>query len=471
MDLLSFAAGVGLASVIPVVVLAMQASSMPMYRGPWWWTAGFGLIAASRLVTIARSQDALHGPASLLTLLLLAGGSALLVEGIGRFQGRGIPPRLPLSLLVVVVLAGTWVTLVDPALVGYQVIASLIWAIAGLAAAWILHGPANRSYAPAARLLELSFAGLATFHLIRLPFVISGALPPDSSFELSGWTLATQAVTLIGLLLVSFGLVLMAGQRSSSDLQASSARLAEMNATLEERVANRTLELQEANRSLSEFTGSVSHDLKAPLRAINGFAAILLRDERDHLTERGQGHLEAIVTSTARMARLIEQLLDYARLGSRPLHTVPVPIGSVVDRILTAQSGRVTASGAVVSVPTPLATPLGDPELVERIVGVLVENALVFTAPGVAPRVTIAATEHDGRVAVSVADEGIGMRPEHLERIFEVFTTLNQPEVYPGTGMGLAMARKAAELMGTRIEVSSSPGSGARFWIELPAAG
>ncbi|MFN8622166.1 MAG: HAMP domain-containing sensor histidine kinase [Chloroflexota bacterium] len=469
MDVLSLAVGVAMASVIPVLILTMQARSVPMYRGPSWWTIGFALIAASRVMSIARSQPHLDGPASFLTVLLLCAGFILLVEGLARFQDRRCAPRLEIAVLTGVIVLATAFTLLADVLWADQVLTSAIWAAGALASAWFLTTSAAALYRPAARLLVVTLVGMAAFHLLRIPFALGRQLPSDSPFAPSAWTFANQAVTLIGLLIIGFGLVLMAGQRLSSDLQGTSVRLADLNANLEARVATRTAQLVAANHQLSEFTASISHDLKAPLRAINGFASLLVRDERDRLSVRGRDRLDAIVGSTTRMARLIEELLDYARLGGGPVRAVPVPLAPVLAGIRDRQAQRILDSGAMLTVDEPLATPLADPELVARILDELVDNALTFVRPGTAPVVTIQAFEESGRVRIAVADEGIGVAPEHRLRIFDVFTTLNPAEAYPGNGIGLAIVRKAAQLMGGAVWLATSEVGGSRFWIELPA--
>lgn len=469
MDVLSFAVGVGLASVIPVLILWIQARSVPMYAGPAEWTLGLALVAGSRLVTLLRSDEPWDGPASLVTLLLMAGGILLILEGLLRFDGRRGPRRVYLALWLTVLVLGIEGTLVEDSLAWYQVLASLIWLMGGVGAVVVLWAPARRPHAIAARVVMGALGGLALFHLVRLPFVVAGALPVEDPYATSWWTFATQALTMVALLLVAFGLVLMTGQRLADDLARSRDALAEANRTLEERVAQRTAQLEAANEELSALGASISHDLKAPLRAINGFAAMLLRDDRAQLDARAQGRLDAIVTSSARMARLIEELLEHARLGGRPVRRTPIPLQPLVGRVVAEAVARTDAPAGAVTLRVAPVDVMGDPELLERILRSLVENALVFHAPDDPPRVTVTAAVGDP-VRIEVADEGIGIAAVHLDRIFEVFTTLNPADRYPGTGMGLAFARKAARLMGTDIGVASMPGSGSRFWVELPAA-
>ena len=248
------------------------------------------------------------------------------------------------------------------------------------------------------------------------------------------------------------------------------AEVRQLNEELEQRVAERTAKLEAANKDLESFSYSVSHDLRAPLRAISGFASILARRYRDGLDEKGRHYVDTIVDSSEHMGVLIDELLDYSRIGRRMVRAEPVPLGPLVAQLRVTFGDRIAASGAELEVVEPLATPVGDPTLLERILVNLVDNALTYHRSDVATRVTLSATHHGRRVALAVADNGIGIPPEYRERIFEVFARLHADEEYPGTGIGLSIARKAARLMGGDVAVESTEGVGSTFSLELPAA-
>lgn len=243
----------------------------------------------------------------------------------------------------------------------------------------------------------------------------------------------------------------------------------QLNETLEARVAARTAELAAANKELETFSYSVSHDLRAPLRAINGFSEILLRRYGDALDEQGRHYLDTIAQAGAEMGVLIEDLLEYSRLGRAAVRAEPVPLGPLLIRLRATFDARIEAAGATLEVVEPLAVPVGDPVLLERILANLLDNALTYRRPDAAPHVTLSATGHGVTVTIAVADNGIGIAPEHREKIFEVFTRLHGEDAYEGTGIGLSIARKAARLMGSDVTVESEPGEGSTFTVILPA--
>lgn len=239
---------------------------------------------------------------------------------------------------------------------------------------------------------------------------------------------------------------------------------------LNEELDLRVVELEAANKDLEGFSYSISHDLRAPLRAISGFATILARRYRDGLDETGRHYVDTIVDSSDHMGVLIEELLDYSRMGRRSIRAERVPLGPLVTRLRATFGDRIAATGATLEVVEPLATPVADPTLLERILSNLVDNALTYHRSDVAARVTLSATRRGRTVALAVADNGIGIPPEYRERIFEVFVRLHTDEEYPGTGIGLSIVRKAAGLMGSDVTVESTEGVGSTFNLELPAA-
>jgi PAS domain S-box-containing protein len=255
-----------------------------------------------------------------------------------------------------------------------------------------------------------------------------------------------------------------------TERKAAEAEVLRLNAELEQRVINRTAALEAANRELRSFSYSVSHDLRAPLRAVAGFAEILNQRYRDRLDETGAHYLDNVLTSSVRMGVLIDELLAYSRLGRGSIRVVPVALAPIVDHLRTVFGARTDEAGATLVVAGPLATPRGDPLLLEQILLNLVDNALTYRRPDVPPQIILSSVLRGRTVTLAVADNGIGIAPEYQERIFEVFTRLHSEGAYPGTGVGLATVRKAARLMGSDVTVASKEGEGSTFSLVLPAA-
>jgi len=244
--------------------------------------------------------------------------------------------------------------------------------------------------------------------------------------------------------------------------------MARVNAQLALRAMHR--QLTAANRELEAFTYSVSHDLRAPLRAISSFAHILHKDSSESMGEEGQRCLDRIIATSARMATLIEDLLPYARTACAPEGAVAVPLAPLVQHLTTIFGERITSAGARLEILEPLATPLGDPTLIGQILNNLVDNALTYRCIQGTPQVRITSKRIGGHVVIQVADNGIGIEAEYHEKIFQVFQRLHSRDEYPGTGLGLAIVAKAVRAMEGDVSVESAPGRGSTFTVHLPAA-
>lgn len=246
-------------------------------------------------------------------------------------------------------------------------------------------------------------------------------------------------------------------------------KIAQNASQLEERVAERTAQLQEVNEELDAFAFSVSHGLRAPLRAIVSFAGILQDQGEGGGDPERDAFLARIIAVGQDMDQLIQDLLSYSRLSSDEIALQTVQLAAVVQEAVlqlghAGQTGDIILDG-VQNWPAVR----GNFTVLVQVVWNLLSNALKYVAPGSYPKVRVWTEPAQDVVRLWVQDNGIGIAPENQERIFQVFERLHGVESYPGTGIGLAIARKAVQRLGGRIGVISRLGEGSRFWIDLPA--
>ncbi|MBW4571842.1 MAG: hypothetical protein KME31_28635 [Tolypothrix carrinoi HA7290-LM1] len=241
----------------------------------------------------------------------------------------------------------------------------------------------------------------------------------------------------------------------------------QLNETLEQRVLERTTQLEEANEELQAFAYSVSHDLRAPLRAMQGFAEAMLEDYEDILDELGKEYATRIVTSAQRLENLIQDLLAYSRLSRSDLELKVIDLTTIMSEAMTQLEAEIEQTQAQVNIQSPLPKAIAHRPTLVQVITNLLTNAMKFVDEGVSPQIKVWAEIHGECVRLWVEDNGIGIAREHQKRIFRVFERLHGMETYPGTGIGLAIVRKGIDRMGGCVGVESQLRQGSRFWIEL----
>ncbi len=241
-----------------------------------------------------------------------------------------------------------------------------------------------------------------------------------------------------------------------------------LNAELERRVDERTAELQAKNRELETFTYSVSHDLKAPLRGIDGYSRLLLEDYHDKLDAEGRHFLGSVRSAATQMGQLIDDLLAYSQLERRALQPRTIHLRELTNEVLQRHQEELARRNVELVVNLPDLIVHADAQALGQSLRNLVDNAVKFTASTPAARIDIGARIEDEVCLLWVKDNGTGFDMRFAERIFDIFQRLHRAEDYPGTGIGLAIVRKAMQRMHGRAWAVSEPGRGATFYLELP---
>jgi PAS domain S-box-containing protein len=249
--------------------------------------------------------------------------------------------------------------------------------------------------------------------------------------------------------------------------------LAELNVrqsqVLEKRVAERTAQLQNMVEELELLSYSLSHDLRQPLRAMQQYSQILIEDYSKNMDQDGQQYLQQIIRATSRMDRLIQDVLTYAQLSRKSLELATVDLDTLTHDIL-AQYPLFKEPHASVTVVGILMPVTASGSLLTQIISNLLGNAVKFVPAGIKPLVKISTEKRGDFIRLRIQDNGIGIKAENLDTIWKMFERLHVAKDYEGTGIGLSIVRKSAELMGGSAGVESTPGDGSAFWIDLPKA-
>ncbi len=259
-------------------------------------------------------------------------------------------------------------------------------------------------------------------------------------------------------------------RRAYAELAAAREHLRRHAEELETSVDQRTRSLHDLNTELEAFTYATSHALRAPAQFIVGYANAISGDADSTLTKESADYLQRIHRIAERMERMIHELLAYSRISRAEIKLTDLSLNVVIGDVLTYHQSEIQQSRAMIVVDSPLALVHADATGLFQVFSNLITNAIKFTRPGSTPVVQLRAEHLGDRVRIWVEDEGIGIKPAHQERIFNLFERLHTTNEYPGTGIGLSLVRKAVARMGGACGVESAPGEGCRFWVDLQPA-
>lgn len=314
---------------------------------------------------------------------------------------------------------------------------------------------------------QLFYFGLLV-HLVML--LCTFALPPNIRVS----TLKTMIVpilTIYPLATVVLGKILsliMSRSRALFALKVSEEKLKELNDLLEERVLERTKELEKANQALESFSYSVSHDLRAPLRAIEGFSTILKEEYSPVLDKQGVRYLSIIASSVARMNQLINGLLTVFRVTKSELKVGLLDMNKMVDQLIKEAKSRSETPEKISISHDLLFDGVGDKVLIEQVWTNLLENAVKFSSKKEASIIHISSYREGGLVVYVVKDNGCGFNQQYAKKLFTVFQRLHAPDDFEGTGIGLAMIERIIQRHSGKVWAEGIEGEGATFYFSLP---
>lgn len=236
----------------------------------------------------------------------------------------------------------------------------------------------------------------------------------------------------------------------------------------ENEIRQRTAQLEAINKELETFSYSVSHDLKAPLRGIDGYSRLLLEDHAAQLDDEGRLFLANVRQGAQQMGQLIEDLLAYSRMERRSLQSSPVALEDLARAVVSEMGDEIRSLGVELRMELPPLHARADTDGLLFVLRNVLGNAVKFSRDAKPPVIEIGGRKENDTVLLWVKDNGIGFDMKFHDRIFEIFQRLQRNEDYPGTGIGLAIVKKAMQRMGGKVWAESQPGEGATFFLQLP---
>ncbi len=252
-----------------------------------------------------------------------------------------------------------------------------------------------------------------------------------------------------------------------TEIRQAEEKIHKLNQELERRVTKRTAELEDANKELEAFSFSVSHDLRAPLRAIDGFSHILLEEYAETLDDEGKRLLSVVRDNTVRMGQLIDDILKFSRAGRLEINFSQIDMEEMAHDVFNELSLSIDASGLQFEIES-LPQARGDSAMIRQVLVNLFSNAIKFSSTQETPRIQVGATITENEIIYFVKDNGVGYDMQYMDKLFGVFQRLHDTAEFEGTGIGLAIVKRIITRHGGRVWAEGKVDEGATFYFSLP---